>query len=107
MSHVQAAVFCVMTPFGLYYVLMNTGRKMKDEKNTKVQWINLHHNKSFVNRMRLPLLCEKSGAIVLVLVGLTAGRQASSPQAARQNTRFEYFKDCIVRIFKEYYRVLL
>ena len=29
-----------------------------------------------VNRTRLPLLCEKSVAILLVLVGLTAGQQA-------------------------------
>ena len=42
-----------------------------------VQWINLNRNNSFVNRMRLPLLCEKSGAILLVLVGLMAGRLAS------------------------------
>ena len=28
-----------------------------------------------VNRMRFPLLCEKSGDILLVLVGLTADRQ--------------------------------
>jgi len=26
--------------------------------------------------MQLPFLCEKSGAIALVLLGLTAGRQA-------------------------------
>ena len=30
----------------------------------------------FVNRTRLPLLCEKSGIIFLVLVGLTAAWQA-------------------------------
>ena len=36
------------------------------------QWINLNRNNSFINRMRLPLLCEKPGAILLVLVGLTA-----------------------------------
>ena len=30
----------------------------------------------FVNWTRLPLLCEKSGAILLVLVGLTAGQQS-------------------------------
>ena len=40
------------------------------------QWINLHRNNSFINGTRLPLLCEKSGAILLVLVGLTADRQA-------------------------------
>ena len=42
------------------------------------KWTNLHWNISFVNRMQLPLLCEKSGAILLVLVGLPAGRQAGS-----------------------------
>ena len=36
--------------------------------------MNLQQNSSFVNRMRFPLLCEKSGAILLVLVGLTAGK---------------------------------
>ena len=42
------------------------------------QWINLHRNNIFVNWTRLPLLCEKSGAILLVLVGLTAAWQAGS-----------------------------
>ena len=41
------------------------------------QWINLKQNNSFVNQMRSLLLCEKSGHILLVLVGLImAGRQA-------------------------------
>ena len=43
------------------------------------QWINLHRNNVFVNRTRLPLLCENSGAILLVLVGLMAAWQAGSP----------------------------
>ena len=38
--------------------------------------MNLQRNSSFVNRTRFPLLCEKSGAILLVLVGLTVGRLA-------------------------------
>ena len=39
--------------------------------------MNLHWNNSFINWMQLPLLCEKSEAILLlVLVGLTAVRQA-------------------------------
>ena len=37
-----------------------------------VQWTNLNRNNSFVNPRRLPLLCEISGAVHLVLVGLTA-----------------------------------
>ena len=40
------------------------------------QLINLNQNNSFVNRMQSPLLYEKSGAILLVLVGLTAGWQS-------------------------------
>ena len=40
------------------------------------QWINLNWNNSFVNQTRLPLLYEKSGAILQVLVGLTAGWQS-------------------------------
>ena len=46
-----------------------------------MQWMNLHQNNSFVNWMRLPLLCEKSGAILLLLVGLTVVWQA-----VRRNT---------------------
>ena len=42
------------------------------------QWINLHRNNIFVNWTQLPLLCEKSGAILLVLVGLMAAWQAGS-----------------------------
>ena len=51
-------------------------RILKDEKNIMVQWMNLHWNNSFINRTRLPLLCENSGAIFLVLVGPTAGSLA-------------------------------
>ena len=45
------------------------------KRNSMARWMNLHQNNIFVNRMRLPLLCEKSGAILLVLVGRLAGRQ--------------------------------
>ena len=38
---------------------------------------NLHQNDSFVNWTQLPMLCEKSGVILLVLVGLTAGQQSN------------------------------
>ena len=51
------------------------------KRNTMAQWKKLHRNNGLVNWMRLPLLCEKSGTILLVLMGLTAGRQA-----VRQNT---------------------
>ena len=57
-----------------------TERKRKILKVAKklhgVQWINLHQNNSFVNWRRLSLLCEKSGVILLVLVGLKAGSPA-------------------------------
>ena len=41
-----------------------------------VQWINVFRNNSFVNLMRLPLLCEKTGALAIVELGLIAGRPA-------------------------------
>ena len=37
--------------------------------------MNLHQNSCFVNLMGLLFLCEKSGTILLVLVGLMANRQ--------------------------------
>ena len=40
--------------------------------------MNLNRNNSFVNWAWLPLLCETFGAILLVLVGLMAVRQAGS-----------------------------
>ena len=60
------------------------------KKNTKAQWMNLQWNSSFVNRTRFPLLCEKSGAILLVLVGLMAGRQAG--RQSRNSGRFRNFQ---------------
>ena len=41
-----------------------------------VQWINILRNNSFVNPMRLPLLCEKTGALAIVEPRLTAVWQA-------------------------------
>ena len=38
------------------------------------QWINVFRNNSFINPMRLPLLCEKTGALAIVEPGLMAGR---------------------------------
>ena len=38
------------------------------------QWINVLWNNSFVNPMRLPLLCEKTGALAIVKPGLTVER---------------------------------
>ena len=61
------------------------------KRNTKAQWMNLQWNSSFVNRTRFPLLCEKSGAILLVLVGLTAGRQAD-----KILVDFEFFKSLLI-----------
>ena len=53
------------------------------------QWINVLWNNGFVNPTRLPLLCEKTGALAIVELGLTAGRQAGRLavwQAVRQTT---------------------
>ena len=40
------------------------------------QWINVLWNNSFVNPLQLPFLCEKTGAVAQVPVGLTTGQQA-------------------------------
>ena len=37
------------------------------------QWINVFRNNTFVNPMRLPLLCRNPRAIALAEPGLTAG----------------------------------
>ena len=56
--------------------------------NTMAQWINVFWNNSFVNLIRLPLLCRNSRAVALVEPGLTAGWQAD-----RQNAgKFQIFK---------------
>ena len=70
------------------------------------QWINLHRNNIFVNWTQLSLLCEKSGAILLVLVGLTAAWQAGR-LAVRQSDEIrgdlESSTDRIVRNFTAFY----
>ena len=40
------------------------------------QGINYLLNSSFINPIRLPLLCEKTGALAIVEPGLMAGRPA-------------------------------
>ena len=63
------------------------------KRNSKAQWMNLQQNSSFVNQMQFPLLCEKSGAILLVLVDLTAVQQAGRQAGVRQNSgRFRNFQ---------------
>ena len=47
------------------------------------QWINLNRNNSFVNQTQLPSFSERPGAILLVLVGLTAGRPAVRPNTGK------------------------
>ena len=42
------------------------------------QWINVLRNNGFVNPTRLPLLCEKTGALAIVEPGLMAVWQAGS-----------------------------
>ena len=46
------------------------------KRHSMAQWMNLHRNNSFINWTWLPLLCERFGAILLVLVGLMAVRQS-------------------------------
>ena len=67
------------------------------------QWINLNRNNSFVNRMRLPLLCSHTPSA-------TAGRQAvwqAVRQAGRPNTvRFENFLNCLPIALLGFSRIL-
>ena len=51
------------------------------------QWINVLQNNGFINPTRLPLLCEKTGALATLEPGLTAGSLAGRQavwQAGRQ-----------------------
>ena len=59
--------------------------------------MNFHRNNSLINLMQLPLLCEKSGAIFLVLVGFMAGRQSDETLVDLNILKFS--TDHIVRIF--------
>ena len=58
------------------------------------QWINVLRNNSFVNPMRLPLLCRKSGAVALAEPGLTAGWLIDE-----MRVNFKFLKFIIDRIF--------
>ena len=55
------------------------------------QWINVLRNNDFVNPTRLPLLCEKTGALAIVEPGLTARR----PLGRRKCCKVRKFKFCI------------
>ena len=61
------------------------------KRNSMTQWIN-HWNNIFVNQTRLPLLCEKSGATLLVSVGLTVGRQAVRRNTGRLKKNLNYLQ---------------
>ena len=67
---------------------------MKDKNKSMAQWINLNWNDGFVNWIPLPLLCEKSEATLLVLVGLTAGRRVGGRAGGQAGKywQFENFK---------------
>ena len=61
-----------------------------------VQWINVLRNNSFINPMRLPLLCRNSRAVALAEPGLTPGWLAS-----RQNAgKYQFLKFIVDQIFK-------
>ena len=66
------------------------------------QWMNLYWKNGFVNRMRLPLLCEKSGAILLVLVGIAAVQQSDTTLADLNFLKFS--TDRISRMFMAFNR---
>ena len=56
-----------------------------------VHWIDVLWNNSFVNPTRLPLLCEKTGALAVVELGLMAGWQAiRQTNLLQRNLNFAY-----------------
>ena len=63
-----------------------------------VQWINFFRNNSFVNSTRLPLLCRNSIAVVLAVLGLTAGWLAGW-LIDEMRVNFKFLKFVIDRIF--------
>ena len=56
------------------------------------QWVNRFQNNIFINPPPLPLLCEISGALHLVQLGLTAGRQAGWLAGRRNTGEFRNFQ---------------
>ena len=62
------------------------------------QWINIFRNNSFVNPLRLPLLCRNSRAIALAQLGLTAGWLAGWLIDEMQ-VNFKFLKCIIDRFF--------
>ena len=63
------------------------------------QWITVLWNNSFVNAMRLPLLCRYFRAVALAEPGLTAGWLAGW-LIDKMQVNFEFLKFIIDRIFK-------
>ena len=60
-----------------------------------VQWINFLRSNSFVNLTRLPLLCEKTGALAIVEPGLMIGRLAGRSLGRRKCCKVRNLKLCI------------
>ena len=72
----------------------------KSKGKAMVHWINIHQNNSFINRQQLPLLCGKSGAVALALLGLTADRQGQN------SAKFRNFKKLYTRKNIQFFTVL-
>ena len=70
------------------------------KRNTKAQWMNLQRNSSFVNRTRFPLLCEKSGAVLL------ASGSYSRLVVRRNSGRFRYFQISLLIVLLGFSRSL-
>ena len=59
------------------------------------EWINVFWNNSLVNPMRLHFLCEKTGALAIVELGLTADRQVGRLFGRQNCCKVRKFKFCI------------
>ena len=64
-----------------------------------VQWINVLRNNSFVNPMRLHLLCRNSRAIALAKPGLTAGWLAGRQNAGKFLKFLKFIVDQVFKLF--------
>ena len=70
---------------------------IKDKrKHHGAQWINVLQNNTFVNLTQLPLQCERTGALAIVELGLTAGRLTGMLLGRQKCCKARNFKFCIL-----------
>ena len=71
-------------------ILKNKEGLQRTKGITMVQWTNINWNNRFINPPSLPPLCEVSGALYLMILGLTAGWQADKIQVNFEKFKIDY-----------------